>query len=430
MSAWTALLQELPSPWILVLVGFVLLMGSTLVWMRRPSRRVSQHAAGPLSDPGWQAREPGSDLLQTLVEAIQADPDRVVEYLELGRLFRQRGDCSRAAQVLRQLSARPTLERSVRLATQYELGLSYRAMGLYELAVSTLEGVLRADPRHREARRALRHTHEEMGRWEQAVAVEKVRLKRGEASDQQTLAALRTQQGKAAWAAGHVGRSAAHLRAALALDPQATEARLLLARLWLQQGKLRQAERIWKELGSERAEFLYLAFRDMQVAFRRFHQEGSWELFLRAFTERHPDDPTGHLALAEWYESQGQPTEAIAALRQALESDPLCQEAHLALLTLYRNQGTPAEVCETYEMLVQASSRSQQPHFRCRACGSTTVELFWKCPGCQIWATPERLLRPSGRARLAVSETVQDTEHANGASGPMSVARQSSPQPF
>lgn len=427
MSAWTAPLQELASPWTLVLIGFSMVTAATLVWMRQRRRRVSQHETRPLFNPNGQAREPGSDLLQMLVETVKADPDRVVEYLELGRLFRRRGDCSRAAQILRHLLARPTLERGVRVEAQYELGLSYRAMGFYEPAVSTLEGVLNAEPQHREARRELRRTYEEMGQWEQAVAVEKVRRKRGEASDQYTLAALRTQQGKAAWARGEVGRSVAHFRAALALDPQGTEARLLLARLWLQQGKFRKAERIWKELGSERPGFLYLAFRDMQVAFRRLHHEAGWEIFLRAFTEQHPDDPTGHLALAEWYESQGRPTEAIAALRQALDIDPLCQEAHLALLALYRNQGTPAEVCETYEILAGASFWSQQPRFRCRACGSTTVEPCWKCPSCQIWATPERLIRLSGRPHLAVTETVQDMGHPNGASG-LTVARQNSPQ--
>jgi lipopolysaccharide biosynthesis regulator YciM len=409
MSPWAAAWQELFSPFTLVLTGLFVLAALMLVSLRRRGGRAAGDVPEPPSDSGWPPYDQGTDLLPMLVSTIKANPNRVLEYLELGKLLRRRGEHSRAVWILRQLLARPTLERAVRADAQYELGLGYRAMGLYEPAVSTLEGLLRADPLQSAARQALRQTHEEMGCWEQAVAVEKLRVKRGEATNRRTLAALRTQQGKAAWAAGDARRSVAHLLAALALDPQATEAQLTLGCLWLQQGKLRKAERIWQELAQTRPEFLYLAFRDMQAALRRLRHDARWETFLEAFTQRHPDDPTGHLALAEWCASQGRPADAMARLRRVLELDPLSQEAHLALVTLYRQQGMPAEVCETYEMLARASASARPPRFRCRRCGHTMGEPFWRCPTCQVWDTPERLMPPAGSPPLLTSEPSQET---------------------
>ena len=409
MSPWAAAWQELLSPFTLVLIGLFVAAALTLVSLRRRGRRAAGAESDPRSDSGRPPCGQGADLLPVLVSAIRANPNRVLEYLELGKLLRRRGEHSRAVWILRQLLARPTLERAVRADAQYELGLGYRAMGLYEAAVSTLEGLLSADPLQSAARQALRQSYEDMGRWERAVAVEKLRVKRGEAADRRTLAALRTQQGKAAWAAGDASRGVAHLRAALALDPQATEAQLTLGRLWLQQGKLRKAERIWQELAQTRPEYLYLAFRDMQAALRSLRHDAGWETFLEAFTQRHPDDPTGHLALAEWYAAHGRPADAMLRLRRVLELDPLSREAHLALVALHRQQGMPGEVCDTYEMLARASASARPPRFRCRRCGHTMGEPFWRCPTCQAWDTPERLMPAAGPPPLLPGEPSRES---------------------
>jgi hypothetical protein len=82
----------------------------------------------------------------------------------------------------------------------------------------------------------------------------------------------------------------------------------------------------------------------------------------------------------------------LQCLRQVLELDPLCQAAQLALLSLYRRQDLPGEVLDDYERLVRATTQNSADRFRCQTCGQVRQEPFWKCPSCQTWATPERLL--------------------------------------
>ena len=263
------------------------------------------------------------------------------------------------------------------IMAQYELALSYRALGWYESAVELLEQVLVADPARAEARQELRRMHEDRERWEKA-ALEMLRLKWGETQDHRTLAALLTQQGKVAWAADQLHDSAAHLRSALALDRDCTEAAIYLGRVLLRQGQLSQAFRIWDELAKARPEWLFLAFRDMQVAFRHLNNDAGWASFLRTFTERHPGDPIGHLALAEWYASRGQTQEAIHCLRQVMDLDPVCREAHLGLLSLCREQGIPSEVLDSYERLAQHTTWPSGGRFRCRSCGHVAFEPCWR----------------------------------------------------
>jgi lipopolysaccharide assembly protein B len=431
MNAWWDLSPELASPFTLVL-AVVLVCGAILfVAGRRRAHglgRRAPHAFPPASQPLAQ----GFDLLLdahcqeaagVLAGAVKADPDRVWEYLELGKLYRRQRDPGRAARMFEHLLARPTLDKAVRIAAQYELGLAYRTLGLRQPAAAALEQVLNADPSHQDARRELRRTHEEMGQWEMAVAVEQRRLKRGEATGPQTLAALRAQQGKVAWAAGDLHASAAHFQAALALDPHCTEAALFLGRLVLRQGRVRKAFRIWDGLANTNPEFLYLAFRDMQEAFRQLRNEAGWEVFLRTFTERHPDDPAGHLALAEWYAASARPADAMACLRRALDLDPLCREAHLALIGVYRDQEISPEALDTYERLVQEARWLRCGHFRCRACGHTMGETFWKCPSCHVWAIPERLIPHPGRLPVSPGETSQALGRVSAsAAGPLVVA--------
>jgi lipopolysaccharide biosynthesis regulator YciM len=433
MNAWWDTARELTSPFTVGLV--VLFAVGAIVWVSARRRwaqsvRPSAHHFPPTSRPF----ERGFDLLldncwqgamEVLQEAVRTDPDRVLEYLELGKLCRRRDDPRRAARLFEHILTRPELQRDERVMALYELGLAYGTMGLQEHAVVMLERVLQSAPSHSEARRALRCLYEEMGCWEKAVAVERMRLKRGESTDARTLAALRTQQGKAAWAAGTLRDSLAHLRAALALDPDSTEATLLLGRLLVRQGKARRSLRVWDGLMQRRPEFLYLAFRDMQEAFRQRHNEAAWEDFLRRFTERHPDDPTGQLALAEWYAGSGRPSDAVACLQRALDLDPLCREAHLALLALYREQGMPGEVIAPYERLAHGSTEFSCGRFCCQVCGHTGKEPFWKCPSCSTWATPQRLLPQSTSAALGRDDPPPSGGHPDAVAQIVAVRRRS-----
>jgi lipopolysaccharide biosynthesis regulator YciM len=433
MNAWWSLSQELSSPFTLILGGVLVGLAILLVaWRRR--RADASHWRHSVADAlTSQPFERGFDLLldarwqeaaDVLQAAVKTDPDRTLEYLELGKLFRRQGEPSRAARMFEQLRTRPGLDRAVSITAQYELALSYRALGWYEPAAVTLEQVLGADPSYAEARRELRRIHEDMGRWETAAALELLRLKRGEAQDRRTLAALLTQQGKVAWVAGHLRNSAAHLQSALALDPDCTEAALYLGRVLLRQGKVPKAFHVWDALARTRPEFLFLAFRDMQAAFRQLKNEAGWQSFLRTFTERHPGDPTGYLALAEWCASRGQTEEAMHCLRQVLELDPVCREAHLALLSLYRVQGIPSEALDSYEQLAQRTTQAPGGRFRCRACGHAREEPFWRCPACHMWATPERLIPPPRALPMTAGEIAPQLSHPSaGTSAPIVVTR-------
>jgi lipopolysaccharide biosynthesis regulator YciM len=376
-----------------------------------------------LLETRWQ------EAAEVLKEAVEVDPNRTLEYLELGKLLRRQGEFSRAARMFEQLLARPGLNRAARIMAQYELALAYHALGWHEAAAETLEQVLGVDPSHAGARRELRWIHEEMGRWETAAALELLRLQRGEATDRRTLAALLTQQGKVAWGAGNLRDSAAHLRSALALDPDGIEAALYLGRILLRQGKVQQAFHIWDRLAKARPEFLFLAFRDLQAAFRQLQNEAGWEHFLQAFIEHHPDDPTGYLALAEWYESRHQTAEAMHCLRQVLALDPGCREAHLALLSLYRAQGIPSEVLDSYERLARETTRPSAGRFRCLACGHTGDEPFWKCPWCHTWAASERRLPQASEMPIMAGEITPQLLQASPAAAPAVRPRDPSARP-
>jgi lipopolysaccharide biosynthesis regulator YciM len=412
---------------VLILAGVLVGLAILLVARCRRTRKVLtcqafERGFDLLIEARWQ------DAAEVLTAAIKTDPNRTLEYLELGKLFRRQGQPGRAARLFEQLRARPGLDRRVSIKAQYELALSYRALGWHEPAVALFEQVLVADPAYAEARQELRRMHEDRGCWEKAAALEMLRLKWGEARDHRTLAALLTQQGKVAWAANHLSDSAAHLRSALALDRDCTEAAIYLGRVLLRQGKLSQAFRIWDELAEVRPEWLFLAFRDMQAAFRHLRNDAGWESCLRAFMERHPGDPIGHLALAEWFASRSQTEEALRCLRQVIELDPACREAHLGLLSLCREQGVPSEMLDSYERLAQHTTCPSGGRFRCPSCSHVAYEPYWRCPACRVWDTPERLIPQPSVMPVTEGEIISPLRHAKiDAPAPVMVTRDARP---
>lgn len=376
------------------------LIGMVILWVtRRQGSGTSRRSIPDTQATTSQPYERGFDLLldarwreaaQVLRTAIHDDPTRSSEYLALGKLFRRRGDPYRAARMFEQLLTRRELGNATRITAQYELALAYHSIGWSAAAAELLEQILGINPAHAEARQELRRLHEELGQWETAAALEMLRLQRGETTERRTLAALLTQQGKAAWTAGHPQQGSAHLRSALTLDPSSAEAALHLGRLYQQQEKIQEALHVWNDLAKHRPEFLYLAFRDIQDAFRQLQNDVGWERFLRAFTERHPGDPTGHLALAEWYAAGERGDEAMHHLHRVLELDPLCREAHMALLSLYRAQGAAPAMLDTYAQLAEGIPQTCAGHCRCLACGEARDEPFGKCPSCHAWGAVER----------------------------------------
>jgi hypothetical protein len=143
---------------------------------------------------------------------------------------------------------------------------------------------------------------------------------------------------------------------------------------------------------------------------------------LRTFTERHPDDPAGHLALAEWYAANARAADAMACLRRVLDLEPRCREAHLALIALYRDQGVSPEALDAYERLAKEAMWLRPGYFRCRACGQTMGDAFWQCPSCHVWATPERLLPQPGRLPLGLGATSHALGRVSPSPAPIAVA--------
>jgi lipopolysaccharide biosynthesis regulator YciM len=416
------------------------LAGMLIRWVtrRRRPHTAFRPPAGTLSGAS-QPFERGFDLLldgrwqeaaHLLGAAIKDDPRRIPEYLALGKLFRRQGQPARAARMFEQVLARPDLDRAARLMALYELALAYRSLAWHTAAVELLEQVLGADPSYGAARLELRRLHEELGQWDTAAALEMIRLQRGEASERRTLAALLTQHGKATWAVGQLQDGATHLRSALAADPGSVEATLCLGRLYLQRGEVREAFHLWDGLATHRPEFLYLAFRDIQSAFRHLQNDAGWENFLRRFTERHPGDPAGHLALADYYEAHDQAEAAAHCLRRVLELDPLCREAHLALLSLYRAQGASPSILEAYAQLAKASPWTCAGRCHCLACGVARPEPLGKCPTCHAWGSAQRRIPQAHGVPIITAQTASPLEpSAPGFSIPLATKREAPAPP-
>lgn len=137
---------------------------------------------------------------------------------------------------------------------------------------------------------------------------------------------------------GQTAKAISDAETLLKLKPGDSDTRQMLANLYFQQGRAREARAMLKELlkdpGQDEATIHYglakICAYENDLTCARFELEKS--------IEANPDLIPAYLELGRIFLAQHQITDAEGTYQRALESDPLAVEAHQALLDIYLDQ--------------------------------------------------------------------------------------------
>jgi len=151
--------------------------------------------------------------------AAELDPTNPAGFLGHGMMLGRSGQIAEALTVFeRGLDAHPES-----LDIRYNVGLSMALLGRIDEAVGAFKGVLAIDPNHLPARENLAGMLAASGRFEEAVEVFEEAVRRSPDDPQ-----LRVMAARACLGAGDRARAAAHVEAAIGLDPTLVEVRRFL----------------------------------------------------------------------------------------------------------------------------------------------------------------------------------------------------------
>lgn len=330
------------------------------------------------------SNEPDKAIAE-FTRAVQINSDTVEIYINLGNLFRERGEIERAIRIHQSILLRPTLSPVVKKSALMDLGLDYSAAGIFDRAIGIFEQLISLHPDNLPAHRELEKLYEEERDWEKAFQEAKIcqRLSRSDASF--LLAHIITELGKELYSKGENHQAIRELKRAIAINRNCTETYLVLGDIYFAEEKLSQAISAWEKIIHLSLPFSHLAYEKLEKAYLK---KADYDHIEKIYTEvlvKSPEDCTTRIILAEYYHKKGLSHKAVQELREALKYKPKSSTIRQKLGEILLKEGLEKEALMEYQALIK--QMKGQRIYCCNKCGYQTTEVIWKCPQCKEWGT-------------------------------------------
>jgi lipopolysaccharide biosynthesis regulator YciM len=316
-----------------------------------------------------------------LKKVVREDTGNIDAYLQLGDIFRRRGEPARALQIHRQLMIRGDLKSSDKLELLKSLALDYIQSGKDERAIATLQELIYQAKKNLWAHEHLLDIYERLGRWSQALTLQEAIFKITGTGDDGLLALYEVQIGHDWLKKKDYHKARLKYKDALRRDRSCAPAYLGLGDANEQEGRLEEAIESWKELLVKVPDKGYLAFGKLEKSLFDQGRFGEITKLYRDLLERDPDNLRALLALANIHEKKGDLAAAIEACERAVKIDPGSMAARSSLVKFYRHRGEDQKLNEHLAAIVASASDT----FSCQNCDYQSTEPLWLCPKCRAW---------------------------------------------
>ncbi|MEQ1438176.1 tetratricopeptide repeat protein [Fontimonas sp. SYSU GA230001] len=370
--------------WLLLPLGMAL--GWALARRRSPAvTAISGEQLGGLI--GQIASDDPDQAIAALNTAAELDPSTAELHLQLGRMFRKRGEVDRALRVHEALATRGGLAPAVQLRARYELAQDYMSAGVMDRAEQLFTELAGQGAYAVEAAEAIRTIHEQAREWRPAIeAARRLQAVKGE-SQSAAIAQYFCELAEEARREKRTDEAIRLVQQALGEDRTCVRAHLMLGELREAAGDHAAAARAYLKAFEHDPRFLPDVIEPLQRCFAANGDRDGFLLFLKDAKEMSSSslpfvaearllaetgvDPLDHLVQG----LESRPSRAVLAeFLEALERQPNLIDSGL---------GRPAaSLRKALLRLMEAT-----PKYQCSHCGFTPKQMFWQCPGCKHWGT-------------------------------------------
>ncbi|MBD3346968.1 MAG: tetratricopeptide repeat protein [Chitinivibrionales bacterium] len=275
-------------------------------------------------DASWQYAnaciklDRSAEAKKALEKVIETDPDNIVANRELGNIYFNDKEYSKAIPLLQK-----AYEKKANADVAYKIGKSYLETGNTQSAIDYLNKTLKEKPGLHQARLDLARTYYQMGNYKDAIdeyekSIDKAK---SEPKDKYHLAISKEKTGDSA------GAYKAYNDAIKAFGADRSK-EALLSRLTVAKAQLNKKQ-YQEALGH--LKFINMADKEGKIA------------------------PDIYFLLADAYEGLKKISDAITSLKKAIEKDEKNIEAYARLADLYKRAGNDAKAKETYEKMISLS---------------------------------------------------------------------------
>ncbi len=364
-----------------------LLLGHYLV----PATKAAERRASLESEKGAYIKglkyiisnEPDKAIAE-FTRAVKINSDTVEIYINLGKLFREKGELERAIRIHQSILLRPNLNPDVKESALMDLGLDYSAAGLFDRAIATFQQLIHLHPNNLPAHREMEKLFEEERDWENAFREARTCQKLSKSDASPLMAHIITELGKDLYNKGDTVQAKKELKRAIGIDKRCTETYLVLGDIYFAEEKLGQAISTWEEIIHLDLPCSHFVFEKLEKAYLKKKDYDHIEQIYREVLNKRPEDHNTRLILADYYQKKGLSQKAVQELKDALKFKHSIPSIKQKLGEILLKENLEKEALKEYKAMIE-EMKAQKPLSCCSRCGYQTTEVIWKCPQCKEW---------------------------------------------
>lgn len=375
-------------PWLLVPLGLA------LGWALGRRQALAATAPAAVLNPeqiGGLLRQLASDdpdqAIAALTQVTQLDESAIELHLQLGNLFRKRGEVDRALRVHETLLARPNLSPAVQGQVRRELAYDYMRAGIMDHAEQQFERLISDGHYVAESLDQIRQIAEQIHDWRAAIAA----ARRLEAAQGESKRALIAQY----WCElAEEARRAKKAEEALQLAQRGTEedadcvrAHLLLGGLQEAAGDKPAAAKSYLRAFALDARYLPDL---LEPLYRCLLGSGDSETYLQFLKDAKEISASSLPFIAEARLLADEGIDPLDHLAQGLEVRPSRAVLAQFLEVLEKQPNVIAAGLDKPAASLRLALRrlmESAPRYQCSHCGFSPRQQFWQCPSCKRWGS-------------------------------------------
>jgi lipopolysaccharide assembly protein B len=281
-----------------------------------------------------------------LRQVVAEDSANLDAYLRLGMILRDNNRPERALQVHRDLTLRPGLTRSDRVAILRQLASDYLALNDLNMAEAALKELVSMNPDDHWAHTKFLALQEKAHKWDTAYETAAQILHLEANKSKKPLARYKFLAGDQLFRKREYHKARILFKEAIGLDPTYTSAYLAIGDSYCEEDRFEDAVTFWGKLISSVPDQGHLVIDRLKKTLFDLGRFGDIQDICKSILEHSPKNREAHQALAEFYEKKGDLDQAAELWRKVIEDYPDNNRAVLELVRVYLEKGDQKKITQ------------------------------------------------------------------------------------
>ncbi len=341
----------------------------------------------PLPSIDFLLAESNDGALDRLLDVAEISDEAVELYLNLGRIFREKGQSEKAIQLHQNLFSRTDLSDKAQLDVELELATDFLKAGLFDRAERLLTDLINEEGHTRnQASRLLVQLYEEEGEWLSILNLYKKSMLPDIPDVSSRVAQAACEYATALFSEGDFLASHQYLKLALKVNPLCARANVIFAQVAASENEYHEAIRCYlKALRQDNNIMLpilpsliecFTCLDDFSGLDKQLDQHWQKNHTVEILVQR-----------VKLLASQERQQQAVEILLTELFHYP-SNKGFFALVEIvvdHKAVLNTSQLMQVYDILRRIVETESK--YVCRSCGFKALEYHWRCPSCTNWAS-------------------------------------------